>query len=162
MPFGQRRFTQLVYCYDPEAAQGFFRARFVPLDFGEADEFVTEAELVLAFDDNNRAVRPLPDAEEKLALAAFRAQQRNKTFTRSALEAVATRGAQGTTIDVLRPAERIVVERFRAAVSRAKLPPKAAGTDGGDPLAISKAAFVDACKDTLALVDKYLPKPKGP
>jgi hypothetical protein len=161
MPFGERRFTQLVYCYDAEHAQGFFRARFVPLDFHEADEFVTEAELVLAFDDNARAATPLPDAEEKLALAAFRAQQRNKGFTRSAVEAVATRGAQGTTVDVLAPAERIVIERFRAGVSRQRLPPKAASVDGADPLGISRAEFVDACKDTLTLLDKYLPRPRG-
>jgi hypothetical protein len=164
MPFGSRRFTQLVFGVETHNGRevGVYRARFVPLNFGEQDELVTEEELTLAFDDNARLAVPLPDAEEKLALAAFRAQARNRAHSRAAVEAVALRGAQLSTVDPLTPAERVVVERFRTCVTRAKLPPRGGSQSGPDPIATSKQAFVDACKDTLALLEKYFPKPRLP
>lgn len=132
MPFGARRFTQLIYTEARVNGErvSYYRARFVPLDFGDADELVTHEDLLRAVDDNAREPFPKPDAEERLALAAFNAQARNKTFTRAAVESVMARGQQRALVDVVDPRERTVIERWRGILARARVatPATAANT----------------------------------
>ena len=161
MPFGQRRFTQLVYGEEEQDGKlvGFYRARFVPLDFGASDELLTEEQLVREVDDNLRATWPKADQEERLALAAFKAQARGKTFSRAAVASVAARGEQRALVDPLDPPERALIERWRRILARAKLPPRAQGLDGTvDPSSSSKHDFLDTSRDVLAFVDKYFPR----
>ena len=164
MPFGARRFTQLVYDEEEQDGKrvGFYRARFVPLDFGAKDELLTEEQLTREIDDNLRATWPKADQEERLALAAFKAQARGKTFSRAAVASVVARGEQRVIVDPLDPPDRALIERWRHILSRAKLPPRGATSDGTpDPSSSSKHDFLDTSRDVLAFVDKYFPRAKG-
>lgn len=125
-------------------------------------ELLTEEQLTREIDDNLRASWPKSDQEERLALAAFRAQTRGKAFSRAAVASVQARGEQRALVDPLDPPERALIERWRRILSRAKLPPRSERHDGTpDPSSSSKHDFMDASRDVLAFVDKYFPKPKG-
>lgn len=148
MPFGKRRFTQLVYREDRSSGDpvSWYEARFVPLAMGEADEYLTEEALTRALDDNAQARVPLADLEEQIALRAFKAQAKNKTFSRAAVEAVADRGKQRVIVDVLEAGERATVERLRKVVLQL--------TKTDDNVHNGR----DLQRAVLTLLDKYLPK----
>lgn len=150
MPFGRRRFTQLVYAEKTENGTrvSFYRARFVPLDLDAGDELIECEDLTRAIDDNAMAKHPLPDLEEQLALKAFAAQARGKTFSRAAVESVAERGRQRVVADVLEPGERATIERFRRMVLGLSMPERKSDPDIG----------ADTMRSALLLLDRYLPK----
>lgn len=165
MAFGRRRFTQLVHhvVRGPDGKPASeYRARFVSLDLGDVAEQVDEETLKRELDDNAREVRPLPDGEEKLALAALIAQAKGKTASRARVAAQVERvmSRQTSIIDALQPAERAAVERFRKLLAL-----RVSGSDRAEAaLASSRHDFIDTARDVLTFVDFYLPnpKPKGP
>lgn len=162
MPFGRRRFTQLVHhvVRGPNGQPASeYRARFVSLDLGEVAEMLTAEELKREFDDNAASHRPLPDGEEKLALAAFTAQAKGKTASRARLAGVLDRATSGQTsiLDALQPDQRATIERFRTLLTL-----RVSGSDRASAaLASSRHDLIDTARDVLQLVDMHLPKPKG-
>lgn len=168
MSFGSRRFAALVAkdsVVDGKRVREYF-ARFLPLDLGSEGEQVDEATLRRAVDDNAREAFPVPDGEEKLALAAFKAQHGGKATSRARMAAQAERTAtrQTSTLDVFPPHERVTVERFRKLLTLKELPPTASFPehDSGAALKSSRHDLLDTAREVLSLVDLYLPKPKIP
>lgn len=166
MPFGRRRFTQLVHhvVRGPDGKPASeYRARFVSLDLGDVAEQVDEDTLKRALDDNAREVRPLPDGEERLALAALVAQAKGKTASRARVAAQVERTAskQISIVDPLASLERATVDRFRKLLTL-----RVSGSDRASAaLASSRHDLIDTSREILMLLDMYLPKPptlKGP
>lgn len=163
MPFGARRFTQLVYHEEllNGSRVGVHRARFVPFALDGPEELLDESTLRRELDDNLKATRcPLPDAEEQLALRAFVAQARGKNFSRAAVESVAARGQQRVIVDVLDDGERAIIERFRKLLAL-QVRPQTVTHDNTNALISSRYDFADSARDVLRILDKYLSRPKG-
>lgn len=167
MLFGRRRFTQLVL-HVVEGPDGKpaseYRARFVSLDLADIAEQVDEATLRREIDDNARSVRPVPDAEEQLALAAFKAQARNKKASRSAVAAQVERAAsrQTSIIDPLDPPERALVERWRKLVAKRGLQRVSRTQADNDTTLADQHDLLDTSEEVVKLLDLYLPRGTTP
>lgn len=166
MPFGTRRFTQLVMHAGIDGDTGkpvaVYYARFLPtLDLNGDAEQVDEQTLVRELADNARAVRPLPDGEEQLALSAFKAQAKAQTASRARMVAAAERAAmrQTSLVDPLRPDERLKLERWRKLVTKRALQQISRTHADNDSTLAGQHDLLDASRDVLALLDAYFPPP---